>query len=55
MKQLHFKQEQIKEILAKLQIKNGYNNILQISLEAIMLEDRCLHNEQNSDVSNGYQ
>lgn len=56
MNTLHFTQEQITEILSQVgQKKDGFNEILQISLEAMMRAERNLHNELNSDVSNGYR
>ena len=56
MKTLHFTQEQITEILSQVgSKKDGINEILQISLEALMRAERNLHNTQNSDVSNGFR
>ena len=51
MKTLHFTQEQITEILSQVgSKKDGINEILQISLEALMRAERNLHNTQNSEV-----
>lgn len=56
MKTLHFTQEQITEILSQVgSKKDGINEILQISLEALMRAERNLHNDLNSDVSNGFR
>ena len=56
MKPIHFTQEQIKEILTEVaKEKDGYNTVLEIALESLMRAERRLHNEQTSDVSNGYR
>lgn len=55
-KKLHFTQSQVTKILEDLaKEKQGYNKVLKCSLEAIMRAERELHNEQTSDVSNGYR
>lgn len=56
MNPIHFTQEQIKEILTEVaKEKDGYNTVLEIALESLMRAERRLHNEQTSDVSNGYR
>lgn len=53
---MQFTQSQITEILSGLASDpDGLNQILQCSLEALMNSERDLHNENKSDVSNGYR
>ena len=56
MKRLHFTQEQITKILEETaQEKGGYQEVLKISLEAIMRAEREEHNKSQGDMSNGYR
>lgn len=56
MNQLHFTQEQVSKILDEIaQGKEGYHQLLRMSLEAIMRAERTEHNISNTDVSNGYR
>ena len=56
MKTLNFTQEQITKILSEVASSdNGFNQVLQISLEAMMRAEREEHNSSNSDVSNGFR
>lgn len=56
MKKLNFTQEQITQILTEVaNSDNGFNQVLQISLEAMMRAEREEHNSLNSDVSNGFR
>jgi hypothetical protein len=56
MKKLHFTQWKIIEILLQVgSKKDGVNEILQISLVALIRAERILHNNQNSNVSNGFR
>lgn len=56
MKHLHFTREQISEILDEItQKEGGIQELLRLSLEAIMRAERDIHNETHGDVSNGYR
>lgn len=56
MKHLHFTREQISEILDEItQKEGGIQELLKLSLEAIMRAEREIHNETHGDVSNGYR
>jgi putative transposase len=56
MKTLNFTQEQITKILTEVaNSEGGFNQVLQISLEAMMRAERQEHNITNSDVSNGFR
>ena len=56
MKRLHFTQEQVTKILEEIaQKEGGYQEVLKISLEAIMRAEREEHNQAYSDMSNGYR
>jgi len=53
---MNFTQRQITEILDEIANgKNGYQELLKLSLESIMRSERNEFNEENSDVSNGYR
>lgn len=53
---MNFTQEQIKEIFSEIaKGDNGYQTLLQLSLESIMRAERTEFNTQNQDVSNGYR
>lgn len=56
MKRIHFTQEQITKILEDIaQKKDGYQEVLKISLEAMMRAEREEHNKSHGDMSNGYR
>jgi putative transposase len=56
MKTLNFTQEQITKILSEIaSSEDGFNQVLQISLEAMMRAEREEHNSSSSDVSNGFR
>jgi transposase-like protein len=56
MKTLNFTQEQITKILSEVaSSEDGFNQVLQISLEAMMRAEREEHNSTNSDLSNGFR
>lgn len=56
MKTLKFNKEQVKKILGEIaKNQDGFNQIMQISLEALMEAERNEHNERTSDVGNGYR
>lgn len=56
MEKLNFTQGQITQILSEFAKEdNGINQVMQISLEALMKSERELYNETNKDVSNGYR
>lgn len=56
MSKLHFTQSQIKEILTDVASgPNGTDELLRMSLEAIMRAERLEHNIENGDMSNGYR
>lgn len=56
MKTLNFTQEQITKILSEVaSSEDGFNQVLQISLEAMMRAERQEHNSSSSDVSNGFR
>jgi len=53
---MNFTQRQITEILDEIANgKNGYQELLKLSLESIMRSERNEFNQQQSDVSNGYR
>jgi putative transposase len=53
---MNFTQTQITEILDEIANgKNGYQELLKLSLESIMRSERNEFNQQQSDVSNGYR
>jgi transposase-like protein len=53
---MHFTQTQITEILDEIaRGKNGYQELLKLSLESIMRAERSEFNSINSDISNGYR
>lgn len=53
---MRFTQSQISEILEELtNQEDGMNQLLRMSLEAIMKAERSEHNRQQRDVSNGYR
>ena len=56
MKRIHFTQEQVTKILEDIaQQKDGYQEVLRISLEAMMRAEREEHNKIQGDMSNGYR
>lgn len=56
MKRIHFTQEQVTKILEDIaQEKGGYQEVLKISLEAMMRAEREEHNKSQGDMSNGYR
>jgi len=56
MERIHFTQEQITKILSEIaQKEDGYQEILKLSLEAIMRAEREEHNQTRGDMSNGYR
>jgi len=56
MKRIHFTQEQVTKILEDIaQEKGGYQEVLKISLEAMMRAEREEHNKLQGDMSNGYR
>ena len=56
MKRLHFTQEQVTKILEEIaQKEGGYQEVLKISLEAMMRAEREEHNHIHGDMSNGYR
>lgn len=56
MNKLHFTREQITKILGDIaQKEGGLNELLTISLEALMRAERTVHNHTHGDVSNGYR
>ncbi len=55
-KLLHFTQEQITNILHMIaEEKDGFNKLLKIALEALMLAEREEFNRTHKDVGNGYR
>ena len=53
---MNFTQTQITEILDEIANgKNGYQELLKLSLESIMRSERDEFNNLNSDVANGYR
>lgn len=53
---MNFTQSQITEILDEIASgKNGYQELLKLSLESIMRSERQEFNKEQSDVSNGYR
>jgi len=56
MKTLNLTHEQVTKILTEVaEKKDGYNKVLQLSIEALMRAERTIHNSQKGDVSNGYR
>jgi len=56
MKELHFTQEQVTKILEEIAKKeDGFQEVMKISLEALMRAEREEHNRANRDMSNGYR
>lgn len=56
MKNFNFTQEQVTKILEEIaQKKDGFQEVLKISFEAIMRAERELHNRKEGDMSNGYR
>lgn len=56
MNKLHFTREQITKILEEIaQKEGGLNELMTLSLEALMRAERTVHNKENQDVSNGYR
>jgi len=56
MKKLHFTQEQVTNILEDIvHQEDGLQNILKLSLEALMRSEREEHNQEYNDMSNGYR
>jgi len=56
MEQLHFTRDQISKILDQIvQEGGGVQELFKLALESIMRAERELHNEKNSDVSNGFR
>lgn len=56
MEKLNFTQGQITQILSEVAKEdNGINQVMQISLEALMKAEREMYNESNKDVSNGFR
>lgn len=48
--------QQITEVLTTLgHSEDGYNTILKIAFEAMMMAERSAHNQERSDLSNGYR
>lgn len=53
---MDFTQEQISTIFDTIANKeNGFEDLLQMSIEAIMRSERMMHNEQQNDISNGFR
>lgn len=53
---MNFTQDQVREILGQIaQGENGYQKILQLSIEAIMRSERTEFNQLKGDSSNGYR
>ena len=53
---MNFTQDQVREILGQIaQGENGYQKILQLSIEAIMRSERSEFNRIKGDSSNGYR
>lgn len=56
METLNFTREQVTKILSEIASeKEGFNKVLQLSLEALMRAEREVHNSDTLDVSNGYR
>jgi putative transposase len=56
MEKIAFTQAQVKHIMKEIaQEEDGYNKLLQLSLEALMQAERKEHNLANQDVSNGFR
>lgn len=56
MEQLHFTRDQVSKILDQIvQEGGGVQELFKLALESIMRAERELHNEKNSDVSNGFR
>ena len=56
MKKLHFTQEQITKILSEVAAKeNGFEEVLKLSLEALMWAEREECKKEAGDKSNGYR
>jgi putative transposase len=56
LKNMNFTQTQITEILDEIaNVKNGYQELLRLSLQSIMRLERNEFNSVNSDVANGYR
>jgi transposase-like protein len=56
MKTLTFNKEQIKDILQEVACQeDGFNQLMQLTLEALMRSERDIHNKQHGDVSNGFR
>ena len=52
---MNFTQEQIKEILQDIANgKNGFNEIMKMSLDVLMVSERKLHQHETGDDVNGY-
>ena len=53
---MEFTQEQISEIISELATgSTGLEGLVQKGLESLMVSERSVHNEQHSDVSNGFR
>ena len=56
MENLRFTREQVKEILGQIaQQEGGMNELLRLSMEALMKAEREIHNQIHKDVSNGFR
>ncbi len=56
MERIHFTQEQVTKILEEIaQKEDGFQQVLKLSLEAIMRAEREEYNNKNGDMSNGYR
>jgi transposase-like protein len=56
MKELNFTQEQVTKILGRIATEEeGFNKVMEISLEALMRAEREEFNKIHTDVSNGYR
>lgn len=53
---MNFTQEQIKEILQDIANgKDGFNEIMKMSLDVLMVSERKLHQQETGDYANGYR
>ena len=53
---MNFTQDQITEILQDIaNKKDGFNEIMKLSLEVLMKSERKIHLEENNDYANGYR
>ena len=56
MNKIHFTQSQITQFLGEIASgENGFNDVLKIALEALMLGEREVYNDEHKESSNGYR